>query len=204
MWIPITWLGVLVLPLAIVASEVLPFAWFTPSRLPDVLVEAELAFLLFVWPVLLPGALTQANPEGGAWRDLRTLCAQIAVLAALTAPITALCARAAEIGLGSCLASQAYPAGIAVGVGLLAVCARHAGRNPTRLYYLALVVVSAALPLTGFVLREVGGRVDLSLAACSPFHAAMAGWLARGIVVAALLAASALCAVWPRRSSSSC
>ena len=201
MRIQLTWLGVLILVLACVASGVLPLPWFTPSVLPTVLVEAELAFLLFLWPLLLPRALAEANPEGGVLRDVRTLSVQIAALAALALPLIALCARTAESGVGPCLASQALPAGIAAGVGLIAVSARRSGRDPSRPYYLLLVTCSAGLPLAGFVLREVGGLEHLSLAAGAPFHAAIADGWGAWAAVGALFGLAGLCAAWPRRSS---
>lgn len=202
MRIHIPWIGVLVLVLAVVASGVLPLPWFTPSVLPTVLVQAELAFLLFLWPLLLPRALAEANPGGGALTDLRTLTLQSAALAALALPLVVLCARTAEFGARASLASQAFPAGVAAGVGLLAVAARRSGRDPSRLYYLALATCSAGLPLAGFVLRELGGSKTLSLAACSPFHAAITGGIGAWALVGALVASAALCAAWPRRSSS--
>gem|GEM_PF-5540715 len=198
----LAWIGVLVFILAIAASGVLPFAWFTPSLLPTVLVEAELAFLLFLWPLLLPRALAEANPEGGVLRDLRALSVQGATLAALALPLVVLCAKTAEIGAGACLTTQALPAGVVAGVGLLGVAAKRSRRAPSRLYYVLLAACSAGLPLAGFVLREVGGSHRLSLAACSPFYAAVAGGWSPWALVGALLASAALCAAWPRRCSS--
>lgn len=197
----LTWLGVLGTVPAFVASEVLPFAWFTPARLPHVLTQAELAFLLFLWPALLPRSLAQTNP-GGEWLgDLRAVGVQALTLVALAAPFVALCARTAEMGWQPTLAMQAFPAGVALGVGLLAVASRRSGRDTSRLYYLTLLAVTAALPLAGFVLTDVGGGRMPWLTACSPFQAAVAGDAAAWATVGALVLAAAVCAAWPRRSS---
>ncbi len=196
------WLGLLSFVLGCVASEVLPLAWFTPSLLPTVLVEAELAFLLVVWPLLLPKVLSEANPEGGLLRDVRTVALQIAALAIFALPLGLLCAAAADARAGACLAMQAFPAGIAAGVGMLAAAARRTGRDPRRVYYLALLALSAGIPLAEFVLREVASWRGPSLAACSPFYAPIAGGAPAAALVGLFLLSAAVCALWPQPSSS--
>lgn len=197
----LAWLGSLVLVLTFVASGVLPLAWFTPSMLPTVLAEAELAFLLFLWPILLRSSLDEAPQAGGLARDLGIAGGQILTLAAIATPFVVLCGRMGGTGFRAGLASQAIPAAIAAGVATLIATSRRSGLDTSRPYYLAVVTLSAGMPLAGFVLEEVGRVKGLSLEASSPFHSVVSGATGAWVLVGALFLSAGLCAAWPRRSS---
>lgn len=159
------WLAWLAGASVLLLSESLPFrlAFVRPETLFGALVQAQLFFVVLLWPISLPAGAPEAA------------LARVAALLALSLPLLLVGANVSDAGAGILLLSQFLVAAhAAFTAGLYAFAGVRAGPW----YYLGAFAASALLPLAAFLSHEFDGP-DLSpLAWVSPF------WGARGIAAA--------------------
>lgn len=160
----LTWIGVLCGSLLLLLGDVVPvrLTFVRPDTLFLCLLEVQLAFLIFVWPLFVPRI---AGPAGRR-RALRLL-GEGAFLLVLSLPLVLIAANVSNVAAGEIAGSLALLAAFAAFPACLLAKTERAGPW----YVLAAMGVSAILPF----LRFLGGPAWSWASGLSPFWAAGAG-----------------------------
>jgi len=125
------------------------------------LVVGQAFFLIFLWP------LFERGRRNGAWRDAAGLDVRLVALLALCVPFVLIARRTATVPFAVVARSQ----GLVVLLGLAAgIAARLPGARVW--YYPGAFVLSAGVPLAGYLLHEEGGVSLAWAASVSPLWAA--------------------------------
>jgi hypothetical protein len=172
----LAWMGLTCIALLAGIGGFLPFGLGAIG--PDAaflgLIEAELFFVMVVWPFFMPrlilpeaaAAVRKAGPGG----ESHLLYLQVLVLLVVALPLALVSRNLAEIESGVFLRGHLLVAAIAGFVTVLLNRPSAARLRPW--YFLGFFALSALVPLAAFIGGELGPGGLTPLAAISPFWAA--------------------------------
>ncbi|OHB69666.1 MAG: hypothetical protein A2W23_09105 [Planctomycetes bacterium RBG_16_43_13] len=183
--------AVLWLFLAEVSSH-LPFV--TPDNIFHLLMEAQLFFVLIIWPLVIPAVLqnTVYNIKGEGQRPslnaisgrVSVLFLQVLMFFILTLPISLMCTSIANLDWIILAKGSVYVFAIALIVAAVFDIGITRKLNIAPIYYLIIFILSAGVPFLYYLMREFYGRDAIELSVLSPFWCALyigegngTGWL---------------------------
>jgi hypothetical protein len=172
----LSWIGGLCGAVILLLADVLPFAvsFATPASFLTCIVELEIAFVLLVWPLFVPGMLR----EGCA---VPMILLHVGVLLLFALPLVLIGANVAGAGAASVLRGQVLVGALAaLGAG---VAARFRAALPG--YLLGVFWFSAAHPFWSFLADQMGAGSPGGAAYLSPFWGAATSLAAPAWVQAA-------------------
>lgn len=194
----LAWLGTLAGAVLVLLAEILPFrlTFVRPGNLFACLLECQLFFVVFVWPLLLPWLLREDAAASGAPAGPGWVLLQGAALAVLAFPLALVGANVSNVGLAALLAAEVRVAAAAALVASVFLAGAARKRRVAPAYFLAAFALSAVPPFLHFLAHERGAGSDLSfLTWVSPFWGALeldaAAW-GQAAVFAAAAAATLL------------
>jgi hypothetical protein len=185
------WLGFLGAVLVVLLADILPFrpAFVSPENLFLCLIEAELFFVLVIWPPFVTTLLRPEEPGVSRMRCSLGLLLQACLLLLLALPLALVCGGISHADAGLFLRGHLLVAVLAVFVAALFPLAHRLRRRIQVWYYLGFFLLSAALPFLYFVIRERRQTGPEFLAFFSPFWAALRP--DASLVLSAIFAAAA-------------
>ncbi|MHC4606590.1 MAG: hypothetical protein ACYTAF_06600 [Planctomycetota bacterium] len=169
------WMGSLGAVLVVVAADLLPFrlAFVSPENLFVCLIEAEIFFVLAVWPLFIPSILRlqENGPKERTHAPILFLHILLMLLFAL--PLALICTSVSDAGAGLFFRGHLLVAVLAFFVAALFDLAHTLRLRIAVWYYMVFFLASAALPFLYFVIREHGASGPEFLSFFSPFWAAL-------------------------------
>lgn len=187
----LVWLSFICGVLLLAMGDVLPLriAFVTPENAFTCLIEAELFFVLVIWPffvtrLLIPalssgaggrveGPRVQAALPGGVSGEGHLLVLQVCVLFVVAMPVAFLCQNLANVGAREFFTGHLLVATAACFVAALFAAGAERQKRVGPWYFLAFFVASALFPFLHYV---AGAYADASLrflSAVSPFWGAV-------------------------------
>lgn len=165
----LSWLAFVSVGLVAVLADVLPFvpAYVRPDNLFHFLVEAELFFVLVLWPLFIPKILAEETDA-----KANILLLQVVVLFVFVLPLAFLCQSISNLDLWTFFKGQLQVAVLASFIAALFTFAAAKKWKIGPAYYLGFFVLSAGLPFLYYLLYEYANASPGFLAAFSPFWAA--------------------------------
>lgn len=203
----LVWLGILSAVILAVLSRAFPIEleFIGDETLYLCLVEAELVFIYFVWPLFIPATLVESNRV----RDsVATVLLQVFILVLFSIPLALLCQNISNAGGGTFVKANALVVASAALVGSLYVLARTVRLNLQPYYYFFLFLTQAGAPYVYFLVRsyaDADPRAGLMILspfwmALNPESAAIVAQIGLAAAMATGLAVAAM--VVERRSAS--
>ncbi len=174
----LVWLSFISGALLLALGDVLPFhlAFITPENAFTCLIEAELFFVLVLWPFFIPRLLLprieMPKIPTGVGGEGHLLVLQICVLFVVAMPAGFLCQNLANVGPREFAMGHLLVATAACFVAALWWVGSERGVRPAPWYFLGFFVASALLPFAHYLALEFAGASLGFLSAVSPFWAA--------------------------------
>lgn len=203
----LVWLGILSAAILAVLSKAFPIEldFVGDETLYLCLVEAELIFIYFVWPLFIPSTLVESTRVQDS---VTTVLLQVFLLVLFSIPLALLCQNISNAGGGTFVKANALVIASAVLVGFLYVLAKTVRLNLQPYYYFFLFLTQAGVPYVYFLVRsyaDVDPRTGFMVLspfwmALNPESAIIFAQIGLAAVAAAALGVSAL--VVERRSTS--
>ncbi len=171
----VVWLSFISVVLLAALGNVLPFqaAFVTPENVFTCLIEAELFFVLVIWPFFVPRLLVpKVELPTGVGGEAHLLVLQVCVLFVVAMPIAFLCQNLAQVGAREFFNGHLLVATAACFVAALFGAARERQTRMAPWYFLGFFVLSAMLPFAHYLAVEFAGGSLRFLSAVSPFWGA--------------------------------
>ena len=167
----------LTLAIIVAVTDSLPFrlAFVTPENLFLCLMEAELFFVLVIWPLFIPSLLQAPEPEPSRADAGRAHVPvlQVGALFLFALPLALVCEGVSNSGISTFFRSNLQVVALGVFVAALFNLAHHLGLRIAPWYFACLFLVSAAVPYAAFLLLEHGaGGASFARFLC-PFWAVL-------------------------------
>lgn len=174
------WLGIISGALLVGLTDALPVSLgiVSPETAFTLLIQAELFFVLVIWPffvprLLLPKVTIDTSKLRGIGGEAHVLMAQIGVLIVVALPVALLCSSMADSSPSALAIGHLLVAVAAAFVAALFDVASQRGWRIAPWYAAGLMGVSGLLPLVNHLAEAHGGVAGLRwTAALSPFWAA--------------------------------
>lgn len=156
-------------------SDILPikFKFAEPQNVYYGFVEAELFFVLLLWPIFIPKILEAEISLGTSIANVPMLLIQIVAFFILALPLAVICLNIGELGWQALLKGQFFVFILASVVALLFNVTFKRGKDITHLYYFVVFMFSAGAPFLYFILREYEGKELFALPLLSPFYSSL-------------------------------
>ncbi|MBI2931970.1 MAG: hypothetical protein HYY16_09985 [Planctomycetes bacterium] len=169
------WLGFISAALLCATGNVLPFGlgFISPEDAFTCLIEAELFFVLVIWPFFIPGLLVRkVSIPSGVSGHAHLLVLQVCVLFVVALPVAFLCQNLADVGARVFFSGHLLVATAACFVAALFGVGAERKNRVAPWYFLGFFVASAFVPFVHYVAVEFAGQSLRFLAAVSPFWGA--------------------------------
>lgn len=171
----LAWLSLVSGALLVALGSVLPFGIgrIDPRGAFACLIEAELFFVLVVWPFFIPRLFVPRGPVPlGPGVEGHLLVLQVGILFLVALPLAFLTRNLADLGAREFFVGHALVASVACFVAGLFTLAGIRVQRVAPWYLAGLFAASAALPFLHFLSLEYGGPALGWLAVLSPFWGA--------------------------------
>jgi hypothetical protein len=174
----LVWLSFISGVLLLALGDVVPMrlAFITPESAFTCLIEAELFFVLVIWPFFIPKLLVPRAPmpsiPTGVGGEGHLLALQICVLFVVAMPVGFLCQNLANVSAREFAIGHLLVATAAGFVAALWWAGSERGVRMAPWYFLGFFVASAMLPFVHYLAIEHAGASLGFLSAVSPFWAA--------------------------------
>jgi hypothetical protein len=173
----LAWLGgnaiILALSLSDGLREFVPF--LIPENLFTLLGLSEVFFILFLWPLFLPGIMSgravvsEDQLFSGETAKVSILVLQMLMLFLLVLPLAMICFALSGVPAGTFIKTHILLFASAIYVASFFVLTMHRKRPIGSIYYSIIFAACAGAPLLYFLLREFGDMSVAALSAFSPF-----------------------------------
>ena len=165
------WLGLTAGALLVAMADGLPvkLGFIRPDSVFTLLIEAELFFVLFIWPFFVPRLHKPVTIDASRLgTGAHLLVLQVIVLFVVALPVALLCTNLADIGTGEFLRGHLLVAVLATFVATLHDAATERGATLAPWYFLAAFIVAGGAPFADYLRWSRGGTPGL-LSHVSPF-----------------------------------
>lgn len=193
------WLGLISGSLIVAMSDALPVkvGFLHPDNVFTLLIEAELFFVLVIWPFFVPKLLKPVTIDTAKTNESHLLVLQVLVLFIVGLPVALLCTSLSDVGAVPFLAGHLLVAAAASFVAALHDLAIERKFAFAPVYFAVAFAIAGLAPFVDFLRwgREGGSGMPGLLTWVSPFWTASRLEGSAPIVMAAVLGAVAVSAM---------